>query len=342
MNKDRFTGLYHTHFREYDPVHGRWLSIDPAGYRDGLNLYAAYMGVNGIDPLGLDYLKVRGNTALWITENQGIFNDSEVEEIPVGYVKDGIINLLGGGKVTVKWAKETALNHTYMGGMDFENATKHAIKALSGNLSLNASQRSEGHSMGAATGKGFAIGTGKGAQGIGVALTGGLFNAESSLLGDEWLGWVDVNDKHVQMGLWGERVSIGATGGAVALPYIASGYWTANAWIATKLTVGKGATATVLSIIFSSAEHTLPKGLRNLKTWQQAETALGMTPQNASPFWKMIQAKQITYAIKPSILQFLDGVAPTFPSTNMGAAGSLASSIVEYFIDEGEKNNNND
>ena len=53
MYKDRFTGLYHTQYREYDPVHGRWLSIDPAGYRDGLNLYAAYMGVNGIDPLGL-------------------------------------------------------------------------------------------------------------------------------------------------------------------------------------------------------------------------------------------------------------------------------------------------
>ena len=52
MYKDRFTGLYHTHFREYDPVHGRWLSEDPAGYQDGLNLYAAYMGVNATDPLG--------------------------------------------------------------------------------------------------------------------------------------------------------------------------------------------------------------------------------------------------------------------------------------------------
>ena len=54
MYKDRFTGLYHTHFREYDPVHGRWLSEDPAGYQDGLNLYAAYMGVNATDPLGTE------------------------------------------------------------------------------------------------------------------------------------------------------------------------------------------------------------------------------------------------------------------------------------------------
>jgi len=53
MRKDPFTGLYHTLHRDYDPVHARWLSPDPAGYRDGLNLYAAYMGVDGVDPLGL-------------------------------------------------------------------------------------------------------------------------------------------------------------------------------------------------------------------------------------------------------------------------------------------------
>ncbi len=52
--RDPFTGLYHTHFREFSPIHNRWLSEDPAGYADGLNLYAAYMGVNGVDPLGLD------------------------------------------------------------------------------------------------------------------------------------------------------------------------------------------------------------------------------------------------------------------------------------------------
>ena len=48
MYRDRFTGKYHTHFREYDPLHARWLSEDPAGYADGLNLYNAYMGVNGV------------------------------------------------------------------------------------------------------------------------------------------------------------------------------------------------------------------------------------------------------------------------------------------------------
>ncbi len=57
MYHDPFTGKYHTHYREYDPVHARWLSEDPAGYADGLNLYNAYMGVNGIDPLGLEISK---------------------------------------------------------------------------------------------------------------------------------------------------------------------------------------------------------------------------------------------------------------------------------------------
>jgi RHS repeat-associated protein len=53
MYKDPFTGLYHTHYRDYDPIHNRWLSEDPAGYQDGLNLYGAYMGMDGRDPLGL-------------------------------------------------------------------------------------------------------------------------------------------------------------------------------------------------------------------------------------------------------------------------------------------------
>ncbi len=53
MYREPFTNLYHTLYREYDPFHERWLSEDPAGYADGLNLYAAYMGLSGIDPLGL-------------------------------------------------------------------------------------------------------------------------------------------------------------------------------------------------------------------------------------------------------------------------------------------------
>ena len=53
MYKDPFTGLYHTLYRDMDPIHNRWLSEDPAGYQDGLNLYFCYVGVDGRDPLGL-------------------------------------------------------------------------------------------------------------------------------------------------------------------------------------------------------------------------------------------------------------------------------------------------
>jgi hypothetical protein len=54
MYKDPFTGRYHTHYRDFDPITNRWNMEDPAGYADGLNLYASYMGVNGRDVLGLD------------------------------------------------------------------------------------------------------------------------------------------------------------------------------------------------------------------------------------------------------------------------------------------------
>jgi|GEM_PF-2461971 len=47
-----FTQKYHALFRDYDPQHQRWLSEDPAGVVDGMNLYHAYMNVNYIDLMG--------------------------------------------------------------------------------------------------------------------------------------------------------------------------------------------------------------------------------------------------------------------------------------------------
>jgi RHS repeat-associated protein len=54
MRRDEHSGLYHTHYREYNPNLGRWLTPDPAGYKDGQNLYAYYPNVNGVDLLGLN------------------------------------------------------------------------------------------------------------------------------------------------------------------------------------------------------------------------------------------------------------------------------------------------
>lgn len=52
---DADSGLTYMQARYYDPIIGRFLSADPIGYQDGLNLYA-YVGndpTNQTDPSGL-------------------------------------------------------------------------------------------------------------------------------------------------------------------------------------------------------------------------------------------------------------------------------------------------
>ncbi|MDD5557823.1 MAG: RHS repeat-associated core domain-containing protein [bacterium] len=52
---DDASGLIYYGYRYYDPAHGVWLSKDPIGYYDGLNLYAFVTNnpVNWTDPYGL-------------------------------------------------------------------------------------------------------------------------------------------------------------------------------------------------------------------------------------------------------------------------------------------------
>ena len=54
--RDDSTGLYYFGARYYAPWMGRWLSADPSGPSDGLNLYAYVMGnpITFIDPDGMD------------------------------------------------------------------------------------------------------------------------------------------------------------------------------------------------------------------------------------------------------------------------------------------------
>ena len=59
---DAETGLYHYRARYYSPALGRFLTADPIGYGDGLNVYA-YVGndpVNLVDPSGLGAEKKKG------------------------------------------------------------------------------------------------------------------------------------------------------------------------------------------------------------------------------------------------------------------------------------------
>jgi RHS repeat-associated protein len=54
---DPAVGLYHTHFRTYSPMLGRWLQRDPIGYAAGsVNLYEHVLGnpLYWVDPLGLE------------------------------------------------------------------------------------------------------------------------------------------------------------------------------------------------------------------------------------------------------------------------------------------------
>src|SRR5262249_16117954 len=53
---DDFTSLYYYGYRYYAPWMGRWLSPDPVGPKDDLNLYQFVLGdpVNLIDPDGLE------------------------------------------------------------------------------------------------------------------------------------------------------------------------------------------------------------------------------------------------------------------------------------------------
>jgi len=51
---DPETNLYYYRARYYDPITGRFLSTDPMGYQDSMNLYQAFNmnGVNFLDPMG--------------------------------------------------------------------------------------------------------------------------------------------------------------------------------------------------------------------------------------------------------------------------------------------------
>lgn len=46
-------GLLFARNRYFSPELGRWISRDPAGYKDGYGLYAGYFAPNGVDPTGL-------------------------------------------------------------------------------------------------------------------------------------------------------------------------------------------------------------------------------------------------------------------------------------------------
>jgi len=60
--RDASLGLDNHGFRYYDPASGRYISRDPIGYGDGMNVYASVHNnpINGVDPVGLAGRVVNG------------------------------------------------------------------------------------------------------------------------------------------------------------------------------------------------------------------------------------------------------------------------------------------
>jgi RHS repeat-associated protein len=108
--KDAASGLYNHGFRYYDPLTGRYVSRDPIGYGDGMNLYQ-YVGgnpVNGFDPVGLRRDRVWYEN-LWIWAKTGMWDpaDNIVEHVDRYISRDA--NLAGKiGVVLAQGAVETA------------------------------------------------------------------------------------------------------------------------------------------------------------------------------------------------------------------------------------------
>jgi RHS repeat-associated protein len=64
---DPESGNFYFRARMYAPRIGRFLQMDPLGYVDGLNLYASYFAINGVDPSGLGCIGTcSGAVVAWV------------------------------------------------------------------------------------------------------------------------------------------------------------------------------------------------------------------------------------------------------------------------------------
>ena len=187
---DTETSLYYYGRRYYSPVLGRWISRDPIEELGGLNLFAMVGNgpVNGFDLYGL----IEGCTLLQVKTQGYNHGDRKVYFCVEGKIyyecQDGEWVLYWDGRYIVSPHERDRNRFRKRTGRFFRNA---------------------GSIIG-----GYYGGMWKGAQGELVAVSGGLFDKESSILAENYLGWVDTGDSQVQMGIGAQRVSVAASSAA--------------------------------------------------------------------------------------------------------------------------------
>lgn len=67
---DEETGLYYLRARMYDPMEGRFIGRDPAGYVNGTALYSAYFVPNLLDPSGEKWIRDANGNWVWVSDDR--------------------------------------------------------------------------------------------------------------------------------------------------------------------------------------------------------------------------------------------------------------------------------
>ena len=118
---DYETGLWHSRNRMYSPLAGRFLQRDPAGFVDGLNMYAYVRNnpVNLVDPTGLSaqYIDIiprafGENRAPW-----NLVDDADyISRFGIGaQVRSGVVDFIDGA---TNYLSDTLLNNGFAGAAE--------------------------------------------------------------------------------------------------------------------------------------------------------------------------------------------------------------------------------
>jgi RHS repeat-associated protein len=150
---DGETGNYYFRGRTYDPATGRFMQMDPLGYVDGMNLYASYFVVNGLDPSGLKAQSGSNSPAEAVS--YPLFSRSQKSgawyfSLSVSGVttledccKDGITIVAGKGKLSLRIKVEAGLGAGLNGWVEGQNVAGGSIKGprVSDTIDLSISNR---------------------------------------------------------------------------------------------------------------------------------------------------------------------------------------------------------